>query len=138
VDNPLAHLPLEELLRIQEDLRTANSGHIRGQKIIAQHLGAVNEAIRAATTVETDIVVTDHALVRYLERIEGIDLDGIRSKIRAMVHGKIDPKSDHDIVVDDDSRAVFVVRRGQTITTTLHADQGIPEVGQLAVMKEAQ
>jgi sugar-specific transcriptional regulator TrmB len=135
MDNPLAHLPLEELERIREDLRTASSGHIRGQKIIAQHLGAVNEAIRAAKASETDIVVTDHALVRFLERIEGVDIEAIRSKIRTMVHGKIDPKSDHDIVVDEDSRAVFVVRRGQTITTTLHADQSIPEVGQLSVMK---
>ena len=27
------------------------------------------------------IKVTDHALVRYLERIEGFDVDGIRQKI---------------------------------------------------------
>lgn len=34
----------------------------------------------------TPFHVTDHALVRYLERVRGIDMDALRQEIAAQVH----------------------------------------------------
>lgn len=35
----------------------------------------------------TDISVTDHALVRYLERVHGVDMDAFRDALRSEISG---------------------------------------------------
>lgn len=54
------------------------------------------------------IVVTDHAVVRYLERMEGLDLESTRQKIAAMARRAI--RRD-DEFTDDPVTGMIVVRR---------------------------
>jgi hypothetical protein len=51
------------------------------QKIIAHDLKDVQRAISALEAQE--IVVSDHAVVRWLERREGLDLEAVRARIAA-------------------------------------------------------
>lgn len=43
---------------------------------------------------KADISVTDHAVIRYLERVEGFDLENIRSQIRDIVQQEVDKHGD--------------------------------------------
>jgi len=54
----LAKLPLNELHRIRDELREVNREFIRGQKMMAPRMEAVNEAIRMAETPAEDFMVT--------------------------------------------------------------------------------
>lgn len=36
-------------------------------------------------TGQPEIVVTDHALVRYLERVHGVDIEAVRAEVAALV-----------------------------------------------------
>lgn len=54
------------------------------------------------------IVVTDHAVVRYLERMEGLDLELTRQKIAAMARRAI---RRNDEFTDDPVTGMIVVRR---------------------------
>lgn len=130
--NPYEGLSEFDLLRLRTDLRDASQGHVRSQKLISHQLEDVNEALRKTQTKAAAIQVTDHAVLRYMERILGQDVEGVRKAIAEMLAGQIDPRCDHDVITDEPSRAVFVVRRDGVVTTTLHADQGvIPQKGQL-------
>jgi len=46
------------------------------------------------------VVVSDHALVRYLERVELIDLDATRADILEALRDRIAPCSLQNVVVD--------------------------------------
>lgn len=49
---------------------------------LGERLRRLREKIRIAKANDGDIHVTDHAIIRYLERILGIDIDMIRNKLR--------------------------------------------------------
>ncbi len=137
--NPLVGMNLEALNKLRDDGLAYNRGLIREQKMVGAHLAKVSEAIRskeAQGNPET-IIVTDHALVRWLERIEGMDLEPIRAEIRRVISAHpIDPVADQNICIDTVTKAVVVTRRDRTAVTVLHQDLTIPEVGQLSVMKQ--
>jgi hypothetical protein len=144
-NNPLilAGLPLNELYRIREELTLANRGLIRDQKMMAARFEAVNGAIRQSETTPEDLMVSDHAIVRWLERIDGVDLQSVRDRIRAMAAGRYDPNDDHDVIISQEEKAVIVIRgRNRAdktsqamVVTVLDIDGPIPEKGQLSVMK---
>jgi len=147
-NNPLilAGLPLNELHRLKEELTLANRGLLRDQKLMAARFEMVNSAIRECETPAEELLVSDHALVRWLERVEGMDLQPIRDRIRAICAGKYDPKDDHEVVVSEDDGAVVVIRgrnkdssnrdSAAMVVTILDINGPIPEKGQLSVMKD--
>ena len=71
--NPLvlAGLPLDQLLRIKDEMSLAMRGLQRDQKMMAPKFEMINEAIRVAEVTEDQLLISDHAVVRWLERIEG-------------------------------------------------------------------
>lgn len=144
-NNPLilAGLPLNELLRIKEELSVANRGLVRDQKMMAARFEMINAAIRQCETPAEQLMISDHAVVRWLERVEGMDLEPIRQKMRALAAGRYDPNDDHDVIVSEEEQAVIVIRgrdRSQggsaaMVVTVLDINGPIPEKGQLSVMK---
>jgi hypothetical protein len=79
----------------------------------------------------SDVGVTDHALVRWLERVHGVDLERYRAEIRAaLVAGGFDlpaPGSDAGVYIDAPSFGVFLVVRAGAVATVLHPSTGEPE-----------
>ena len=95
---------------------------------IREELNAVNRRLQAAMTETARLraqiksftaeapVVTEHALLRYIERVMGVDLDALRAEIlnpsraamvKAMGSGKIDMKDGRKIVFKN--RAVVTI-----------------------------
>lgn len=137
----LAGVPLNELHRIRSELRVANSAYTRSLKMISARLTQVNEAIRAAETPMDSLLVSDHAVVRWLERVEGMDLEPIRARMRQIAEGRYDPHADHEVIVSEEDKAVLIIRgrvkledTPPCIATVLDVNGVIPEKGQLAVM----
>lgn len=65
--------------------------------------------------------VSDHALVRFLERAGGLDLEDLRSRLEASLaraHTAARSLGDNDYLIKADGM-VFVVR-GDTVTTTIN------------------
>lgn len=52
-----------------------------GNPELATALEQVDKAIHDLTGEEAEPVVSEHALLRYLERVKGIDLDAVRDEI---------------------------------------------------------
>lgn len=130
----LRGIPLEELERMYADTLDQGRGHQRQAKLVQARASLLKEAVRAAKTQRSQIVISDHAIVRYLERVEGMDIGAIRDKLQGMLVGRVDPKEVHDVITDEDSRTVLIVKNG-VVTTVMHADRGvIPERGQLRVL----
>ena len=60
-------------------LKAQQNALAKRQKIIAAEIKDVNRAISALDAEA--ILVTDHAVVRWLERRNGLDLEGVRAQI---------------------------------------------------------
>jgi hypothetical protein len=138
--NPFQNMSLDALLQLQEDTREQGRAHQRAHKMVGSYLTIINEAVRAKQAAELNpegVIVTDHAIVRWLERVEGMNLEPVRAEIRRVINqGEYDPQADHNVMIDDKTNAVVITRRDRTAITVLNKlEDRIPEPGQLAVMK---
>ena len=134
-ENPYEGMSAQELRRMQQDLRNANSGLQGQQKRVRQHLASISEALKGAEVEEDDIIITDHALVRWLERDEGVDFEPLRAKLREMVRGKVNPTMEHAVVVTEEG--TLVVRSPCTVVTALSPEQVPPREGQMTANEDA-
>ncbi|MFN3513432.1 MAG: hypothetical protein ACK41C_10325 [Phenylobacterium sp.] len=70
--------------------------------------------------------VTDHAVVRYLERVVGADIERIREEIRkAVVAGGFDPAAETapaSIYIDVPAYGVHLVLRAGEVVTVIRTD----------------
>jgi len=57
----------------------------------------------------SEVHITDHAVVRYLERIEGIDVHAIRQKLELPFHGRLES------VVEQFQDAKYKVKSGPMV-----------------------
>jgi hypothetical protein len=87
----------------------------RRQAVLSAELKEVHRAISA---LDSDpIVVSDHAVVRWLERRQGLDLDAIRAQIAAEARPHIGtigrvPLGDGLVMVIDGCRVVTIMPEG--------------------------
>lgn len=73
-----------------------------------------------------DVDITDHAVVRWIERVEGIDLNRIREEIRAavMAGGIVHlPGDDAATYIEVAGRDAFLVVRNLSVTTVIPVGQ---------------
>lgn len=80
----------------------------------------INKILTERKSTEIDrVVVTDHAIVRYLERVEGLDLEAIRLKITEMTRRAI--RRDQEFM-DDPVTGFIVVRKdgSDSVATIMH------------------
>lgn len=73
--------------------------------------------------------VPDHAVLRYLERAQGVDIEAVRQHIRALVTNAVAKKGDAVIIegvkfVLQDNVVVTVIDRRWPTTKALHAERG--------------
>lgn len=58
------------------------------EDVLGKHLSrlkAKRQTILNARTAPEERQVTDHAIVRYLERVEGVDIEALKDRVRAFV-----------------------------------------------------
>lgn len=80
----------------------------------------------------TRLRVTDHALVRFLERAGGIDVEGVRAQLEAGLarsHDAARSVSESDYLIKVDGFVLVV--RGENVTTVLDADEAPGRARQL-------
>lgn len=64
------------------------------------------------------IDVSDHAVLRYMQRVHGVDIDEIRRSIAASIDDKVVTFADGSAFKYKTSECTFVVR-DNTVTTTI-------------------
>jgi hypothetical protein len=133
MEGPYSKMSRDELLRERANLKIVYASLLSKQKKMQQDLTSVAEAIATVSSEESDVIITDHAIIRWLERVEGVDLEPIRQTMRMMVAGRVSPHTENDIVVGE--KGVIVTRRGLAVVTALSLDQLRPEQGQFKVLK---
>lgn len=86
------------------------------QKVIAAEIKEVSRAISALDS--SAILVTDHAVVRWLERCNGLDLEGVRAQIAAEARphvgakGRV-PLGDGLVMLIDGHTVVTIMAEGE-------------------------
>ena len=91
MNNAYADLPMERLKALRADLENMRTSHLReGQRLLDQ-LQRVKRAMETAP--REPMIVSDHALVRWLERVEGYDVEALRAKMSDAVRAA-DPVGD--------------------------------------------
>ena len=84
----------------------------------------ITSRIRLMRNGETGIGISDHAVIRYLERVKGFDVSAIRSEIRAIAAlKKVDQVADQVIT---DAGLSFAIYDGQRIATIWPDDGNVP------------
>lgn len=75
------------------------------------------ELIKRQSPDAARIAITDHAVVRYIERLEGRDLEGVRTKIIEMVSRSI--RRDREFLDDPVTGMVLACREGSNSVATI-------------------
>lgn len=120
----LEALPSERLTSLRRDVSQLMSAHQREAKTLQNIILRINrELIERGSIQGAEPMATDHAVVRYLERVVGLDIEGIRETIKEAIDG-------HDLegksAVNRDG-VIYCLTDGrvQTILTEL-PEQGDP------------
>jgi hypothetical protein len=110
---------LADLSAVETNLNNALAG-IRGRK------AALKRArIRAGAEIRP---VTDHAIIRYLERHKGFDIETVRDEMRAIA-AAADPAKDGEHHIHQASGVIMVLGADGTIVTVLSAEQSEKWIG---------
>lgn len=110
--NPYAHVSIQGLESARKELveTLAAMGAICAD--LKAELADVERAIALARP-ERGLGVSDHAVLRYLERVRGIDIETVRQEVRAAV------RDGHQITPDTvrgRKRELYVIGSGQIVT----------------------
>jgi hypothetical protein len=75
------------------------------------------ELIKRQSPDAVRMAITDHAVVRYIERLEGRDLEGVRTKILEMVSRSV--RRDAEFLDDPVTGMVIACREGSNSVATI-------------------
>lgn len=134
VADAVAPAPTDPAMRVKDD---ALRREIRDRESAKQVLNArVRDLMGELDNLRAERVrlglaqreVTDHAVVRYLERVEGIDTDAVRAKIREMTERAV-PFKNCDGLWDEATKAVLILGNGDGVVTILSAEQAEKYIG---------
>lgn len=113
---PRALMTRSQLCHATGALQAEKAALQRRQKIINDEIKDLHRAISALDA--DSIMVSDHAVVRWLERRQGLDLDGIRAQIAAVARPHIGtvgpvPLGDGLVMLIDGNRVVTIKPEGE-------------------------
>lgn len=94
-----------------------------GSRVAAMHgrLGSINAALKRRRAADSDrFEITDHAVLRFLERAKGLDVAAVRAEIVTLLQRAIGVKHEHGKGALRNGDLVFLVkdRRVQTMYRT--------------------
>jgi hypothetical protein len=113
----LLELSLEELMALR---RAAIAEMDEAQRVLNTKKNAVTNlsaAVKAKKDEDPDMFgVSDHAVLRWLQRVEGVDIKAVRAKIREHAKAKTNPELD-DQIIDAGDGISIAVSQGCSVTT---------------------
>lgn len=131
----MANLSVDDLEVMLRDVKAATSAASSLHKRMGPRIRQLRRAIEVAKERDTttQMRITDHAVVRWLSRVRGMDIDAIRDEIRGHLEGKFDKGENHDVIVIPEENCAVIVRGGKhcTAVTVLSMDHELPTKGQL-------
>jgi hypothetical protein len=120
--NPYVGLSKAKLRGLRRDAAKLIHASVSARKAGERQITLVNNALREAR--EGVHEVSDHAVVRYLERVRGVDVDAIRDEISSACESA-------ERIVGDYLRArdgvIYCVNSESNVTTVLPLDAVIEE-----------
>ncbi len=114
----ISHMTLDDLHDLQNQLGMENSKLQTAKNICRMKLDAI-KAVMDEKRGQGDMGISDHAVLRYLERHKGLDVAAIRSEIRALIPEKRlsrRRKSEHHDIGD----GLIAVIPGGSIVATIY------------------
>lgn len=117
--NPYSGLTYAELCGKRKDYARLKDAGVAARKEAERHLnliGAAMEDCRPSRGIE----VSDHAVVRYLERVRGMDVDAIRAEIAEQVRRGTQIAAER--IRGGRLKEIYVVNGAGHVTTVLPAD----------------
>jgi hypothetical protein len=127
----LAKLSREELVNVRNELGREMGLYARRTNELRIRLDAVrSEFERRNTSTPAGVHISDHALVRYMERVKGVDVDAMRAEI-----GEIALRSknvaghrlgQNGRRLDDHTGLTVGVDENTTVVTTIFVDDELP------------
>lgn len=70
-----------ELIELVKDAESLNAQAENARLYRSAELRLIRDKLKSVRERREDISVTDHALVRYLERVKGVDVDTVRKEM---------------------------------------------------------
>jgi hypothetical protein len=80
----LSHMPLDDLHDLQMQIGRECSIANSAKNVLRMKLDAI-KAMMAEKRGQGDMGISDHAVLRYLERYKGLDVAAVRAEIRALI-----------------------------------------------------
>jgi hypothetical protein len=113
---PRALMTRSQLCHAAGALQAQRTALQRRQKLISDEIKDVHRAISALDAA--DIMVSDHAVVRWLERQKGLDLEAVRAEIAAVAQPHIGtagtvPLGNGLVMLIDGNRVVTIMPAGE-------------------------
>lgn len=111
---------LEELRTMAAELGREMAMRAAAVNELRVRLDAVQMEIEARrTSTSVGVHISDHAVLRYLERVRGVDVYAVREEIVALAEraGKIGKRRNLGALVDDESGLTIGISRENTVTT---------------------
>lgn len=118
----IAALPDESLRNLRYELGRELAQKCNVANEVRIRLDAVKSEIeRRATATSAGVHVSDHAVLRYLERVRGVDMQEVREEIVAMAKraGKLGSGNQYDTGTDQETGLTLGVNGAANIVTTV-------------------
>lgn len=114
--NPYAGRSREELVALRRDLLNVRKGHLReGDRLMAE-VRRIDVERREAE--RENVAVSDHAVIRWLERVRGVDTRAVRDEIIAHIN-EFDRVGDGHIVEGNGVRVCMAENRVTTVLPSI-------------------
>lgn len=128
--NPFASLDLDVLRGLKKDMLDGMRSHQRAAKMINNHVAMIDSMIKAKAGSVPPERISEHAVLRWLERTRDLDVEAVKAEIKAIIDGKVTGVGVEHVTAPSGEMMVCIV--DGTVTTVLDTKWELPEPGQLA------
>lgn len=122
----IAELSDDDLKNLAHEIGRAMQQKAAEVNELRARLDAVRlERQRRDTVTSTGLHISDHAVLRYLERYMGVDTKGVREKIAQMAQrsGKLDSGEQYSRAKDDETGITIGINGVSNIVTTVFTER---------------
>jgi hypothetical protein len=129
LSNPYSGMSYAELCGRRKDFAKLQHAAVAARKAAERHLTLIRQAMESLETGGDVIEVSDHAVIRYLERVHGADVAAIRDTISAKCAAgdNIRGADGHIYVVNNEGHVTTILPLG-AVLEELHRDLTKPAI----------
>jgi len=117
----IARLSDDELLSMRQDIEARFQSLSLASQRMKSWLTAVHDEMAARGIDGVVHKITDHAVVRYLQRVKGMDIDAIRGELRELLDESV-PARNRDHRWHHSGVILCMSESGKTVVTVISLD----------------